>query len=346
MRAVVYQGPGEVSVEEVDEPELVEPTDVIVETESAGLCGSDMHIYHGETGGIQPGDTIGHELVGTVVEAGEQVTRVTEGDRVVASFQAPCGTCGACRREAYNGCEDLMVFGHGLAFGSLNGAQADRVRVPRADLTLRAIPEAIGDEEALFTGDILSAAYTGVRPWLEPGQDVAVVGAGPVGLLALETAAALGAGGTYAVELDPARAEIARERGHQAPDPESTDPTARVQEAIDGQGAELVIEAVGGEGHALDTCFELAAPGGHISALGVPTAYEFEFPWLQSFTQGISFEATLANVPKYIDEVLSLQAAGRIETDWLTSHRMSLDEAPKAYEMFDEHEALKIVFEM
>lgn len=346
MKAVVYEGPGEVSVEDVDEPGLLEPTDVVVETEAAGLCGSDMHIYHGETGGMQPGDTIGHELVGTVAEAGEQVTRVAAGDRVVASFQAPCGTCEACRREAYNGCQDLLIFGHGIAFGSLNGCQAERVRVPRADLTLRRIPDGVSDEAALFTGDILSAAYTGVRPWIEPGQDVAVVGTGPVGLLALEVAAALGAGATHAVELDPERARIARDRGHHAPDPETTDPTARIQEAARGQGAELVIEAVGGEGHALDTCFELVAPGGHITALGVPTAYEFEFPWLQSFTQGISFEATLANVPKYIDEILALQAAGRIETDWLTSHRMPLAEAPTGYKMFDDHDALKIVFEV
>lgn len=346
MKALVYQGPQEVTVEDVDGPTLLEPTDVVVETELAGLCGSDLHIYHGETAGVQPGDTIGHELVGTVVEVGDAVTRVEAGDRVVASFQAPCGRCPACQRDAYNGCQDLYVFGHGLAMGSINGAQAERVRVPRADLALRRIPEGLSSDEALFAGDILTAAYTGVRPWLAPGDRVAVVGAGPVGLLTLEVAQALGASETFAIELNPDRADIARERGHQAPDPDSRDPAAAVQDATDGEGTELVIEAVGGEGQALETAFELVASGGHLTALGVPTEYSFEFPWLQTFSKGASFQATLANVPKWIDEVLRLQAAGKLEASWMTSHRMTLDEGPEAYRMFDEQEALKVVFEV
>lgn len=345
MKAIAYQGPGEVTLEDVPEPEIQEATDVIVDTEVSGLCGSDLHIYHGETAGVEPGDTIGHELVGTVQEVGSAITHVEEGDRVVASFQAPCGRCEACQREAYNGCQDLHVFGHGLAFGSLNGAQAERVRVPRAGLTLRRVPEEVSSEEALFAGDVLAAAYTGVRPWINPGEDVVIVGAGPVGLLALETARVLGAARTFAVELDPGRASIARERGHGAPDPDERDPVAAVQEATSGQGAPLVIEAVGGEGQALDSAFELVAPGGHITALGVPTAYQFDYPWLQAFTQGVTFTATLANVPRWIDEVLALQRAGRLEASWMISHRMALEDGPDAYALFDEHDALKVVFD-
>lgn len=345
MKAITYQGPSEVAVEDVEEPTIQEPTDVIVDTRVSGLCGSDLHIYHGDTAGVEPGDTIGHELVGTVREVGDRISHVEEGDRVVASFQAPCGECGACQRGAFNGCVDLLVFGHGLAFGSLNGAQAETVRVPRAELTLRTIPENVSDEEALFAGDVLAAAYTGVRPWLEPGSDVVVVGAGPVGLLALEVASALGAAGTFAIDLDPDRARIAQDRGHVAPDPGERDPVSAVMDATGGEGAPLVVEAVGGEGQALESAFELVAPGGHVVALGVPTTYGFEYPWLQAFTQGVSLTSTLANVPLWIDEILALQSAGRLEASWLVSHRMALDEGPKAYELFEEHEALKVVFD-
>lgn len=346
MKAVVYEGPETVSVDEVDEPELQAPTDAIVTADVLGLCGSDLHIYHGDQGGIEPGTVIGHEVVGRVLATGEDVSRVEEGDTVVASFQIPCGDCPACQRGAYNGCQDLAIFGHGIAFGSVPGVQAERARIPNADLVLRKVPEGLEAEEALFAGDILTAAYTGVRPHIEPGQPVAVVGAGPVGLLALEVAEALGAGETHAVDLDPARAAIARDRGHHAPDPDETDPVARVSEAAQGQGAPLVVEAVGGDGQALDTAFELVAPGGQVTALGVPTVGYFDFPWVQSFTQDVTFRATLANVPKWIDEVLALQAAGRLEASWLTSHRMGLEDAPEAYRSFAEHEALKVVFEV
>lgn len=345
MQAVVYQGPGEISVEDVDEPALQGPDEAIVTVEQAGLCGSDLHVYHGEVGGVLEGDTMGHELVGTVEAVGGGVTSVQEGDRVVASFQSPCGSCRACARQRYNGCEDLYVFGYGIAFGGIPGAQAERVRVPRADLTLRKLPDGVTPEEAVFAGDVLTAAYTGVRPHLRPGDTVAVVGAGPVGLLAMETARTLGAARVFGIDLEPRRVDVVEERGHTGLDPAETDPIARVMAATEDQGADLVIEAVGGEGQALETAFSLVGPGGHVSSLGVPTAYEFEYPWLEGFTKGFSFQATLANVPRWIDEVLELQAAGRLETSWMVSHRMGLDEAVEAYEMFGEREALKIILE-
>lgn len=345
MQAIVYQGPGKITVEDVEEPQLEGPDEALVRVEHAGLCGSDLHIYHGEVGGVVEGDTVGHELVGTVEAVGDGVTRVAEGDRVVASFQCPCGRCRACRRQRYNGCQDLHIFGYGLAFGSLNGAQAERVRVPRADLTLRKLPAGVSPEEAIFAGDVLTAAYTGVRPFLRPGDTVAVVGAGPVGLLAMETARALGAARVFGIDLEPSRVEIVEERGHVGLDPGQTDPITRVMEATEDQGADLVVEAVGGQGQALDTVFSLVGPGGHVSALGVPTAYEFEYPWLEGFTKGTSFQATLANVPRWIDEVLELQAAGRLETSWMVSHHMGLDEAVEAYDLFDRREALKIILE-
>ncbi len=343
MRAAVYNGPRDITVQEVDEAVLQEPGDVIVEVEHAGVCGSDLHVFHGEVPGLLEGMTLGHEFVGRVVQVGEGVTRVAEGDHVVASFQAPCGTCRACRRGIFNGCQDLHVFGYGMGFGSIGGAQADRVRVPRADHCLRPIPAGLAPEEALFAGDILTTAYTGVRPWLQPGATVAVVGAGPVGLLCMEVARALGAGRVYAVDLDPERIAWARKRGHTAIDPREADAVSLIQEETGGFGADLVVEAVGGKGAALETAFSLAAPGSHVVALGVPTEFEFTYPWLEAFNKGFTFQPTLANVPRWMDEVLSLQAAGRLEASWLISHRLPLDEAATAYRLFDRHEALKVL---
>ncbi len=343
MRAVVYNGPRSLAVGDVDEPKVEEPTDAVVEVEQAGVCGSDLHAFHGQVPGILEGMTLGHEFVGRVVAVGDAVTRVSEGDAVAASFQAPCGTCRPCRAGRFNGCKELQVFGYGMGFGGLGGAQAERVRVPRADLCLRRIPAGLSSEEALFAGDILSTAYTGVRPWMSAGDTVAVVGAGPVGLLSMEVARALGAGKVYAIDLDPVRVGWARRRGHTALDPKETDPVSQILEETDGTGADLVVEAVGGRGAALETAFRLAAPGAHVVALGVPTEYEFTYPWLEGFNKGFSFQPTLANVPRWMDEVLSLQAAGRLEAAWLVSHRMGLEEAVEAYGLFDRHEALKIL---
>ncbi len=345
MQAVVYQGPGEIRVEDIAEPELQGPDEAIVQVEQAGLCGSDLHIYHGDVGGVLEGDTVGHEFVGTIEATGDAVTRFQEGDQVVASFQSPCGACRACSRQRYNGCQDLHVFGYGIAFGGIPGAQAEKVRVPRADLTLRKLPDGVSPDEAIFAGDVLPAAYTGVRPHIAPGDTVAVVGAGPVGLLAMEAARALGAARVFGIDLEPHRVEVVDQRGHIGLDPAQTDPIARVMDATEDQGADLVVEAVGGEGQALETAFSLVGPGGHVSALGVPTAYEFEYPWLEGFTKGFSFQATLANVPRWIDEVLELQAAGQLEAAWMISHRMALADAAEAYEMFDRREALKILLQ-
>lgn len=345
MKAIVYNGPRELAIEDVDEPAIEDPTDVLVETALAGVCGSDLHIYHGDTAGVMPGETIGHELVGRVLEVGEQVTRVEPGDQVVASFQSPCGVCRACQKGVYNACQDLYIFGHGLAFGSIPGTQAERVRVPRADLTLRRIPDGLDPAEALLAGDVLTAAYTGVRPWLSPGDTVVAVGCGPVGLLALDVAAALGAAETYAIDLDADRLGFAAKRGHIPLGPGALDPVSHINDVTDGSGVDLVIEAVGGEGAALETAFSVAGPAGHVVALGVPTEYTFEYPWLETFARGGSFTATLANVPHWIDEVLALQAAGRLDTRDLVGERMPLAQGVEAYERFDRREALKILLE-
>src|SRR6188472_811335 len=200
MQAVTFQAPGEVRVEERPEPELLARDDAIVRVEATGVCGSDLHIYHGRVV-IEPGFTLGHEFVGTVVAAGDGVTEVSEGDRVLGCYCSACGKCFFCRRGDFHKCDDGRVFGHGKTLGSLQGAQAEQVLVPHADLTLRRVPEGMSDEAALFAGDVMGTGWHGVdQAGTRPGDSVAVLGLGPVRLCAVQAAKAAGAAQVFAID--------------------------------------------------------------------------------------------------------------------------------------------------
>ncbi|MGH2874263.1 MAG: alcohol dehydrogenase catalytic domain-containing protein, partial [Solirubrobacteraceae bacterium] len=176
MRAVTFQAPGEVRVAERPEPRLQAPGDAIVAVGVSGICGSDLHIYHGRVR-IEPGFTLGHEFVGRVVAAGAAVTRVSEGDRVLGCFHTACGTCFHCLRGEYHRCDRARVFGHGEALGGLQGTQAELALVPMADMTLRRVPEHLEDEVALFAGDVMGTGYHAVQTAaVRPGDSVAVLG--------------------------------------------------------------------------------------------------------------------------------------------------------------------------
>src|ERR671934_609282 len=184
MLAVTFQAPGEVRVEERPDPEPAAPDDAVVRVEATGVCGSDLHIYHGRVK-IEPGFTLGHEYVGTVVAAGDGVTGFAVGDRVLGTFHSACGTCFFCRRGIYQKCDDARVFGHGATLGSLQGTQAEMALVPHANLTLRKVPEGLSDAAALFAGDVMGTGYHAiVSAGFQPGDTCAVVGLGPVGLCA------------------------------------------------------------------------------------------------------------------------------------------------------------------
>src|SRR5215207_2182963 len=213
MRAVTFQAPGEVRVDEVTEPQLLATDDAIVRVEASGICGSDLHIYHGRVQ-IEPGFVIGHEYVGTVVEAGAGVTEVSVGDRVLGTYCTACGGCFYCRRAEYHKCDDGRVFGHGAALGSLQGTQAELVLVPHANLTLRRVPEGVSDDAALFAGDVAGTAYHAIADGgFEPGASVAVLGLGPVGLCSVQVARAAGAALVVAVDSVDERLRMAEELG-------------------------------------------------------------------------------------------------------------------------------------
>src|SRR5256885_5436234 len=193
MRAVTFQEPGRVAIEERPDPEPLAPDDAVVRVDASGVCGSDLHIYHGRVQ-IEPGFTLGHEYVGTVVAAGDGVTGVSEGDRVLGTFHTACGMCFFCRRGLYQQGDEARVFGHGATLGSLQGTQAELALVPRANLTLRRVPEGLSDGAALFAGDVMGTGYHAViEAGLRPGDTCAVIGLGPVGLCAVMAARAAGA---------------------------------------------------------------------------------------------------------------------------------------------------------
>ena len=179
MQAVTFQAPGEVQVEERPEPELLERDDAVVRVEATGVCGSDLHIYHGRVQ-IEPGFTLGHEFVGTVVAAGDGVTQVAEGDRVLGCYCSACGNCFFCRRGDFHKCDEGRVFGHGKTLGSLQGAQAEQVLVPHANLTLRRVPEGMSDDIALFAGDVMGTGWHAVdQANIRPGDTRRRARAGP-----------------------------------------------------------------------------------------------------------------------------------------------------------------------
>ncbi|HEY5316681.1 MAG TPA: alcohol dehydrogenase catalytic domain-containing protein, partial [Solirubrobacteraceae bacterium] len=245
MRAVTFQAPGQVTVEDRPEPELQAREDAIVEIEASGICGSDLHIYHGRVQ-VEPGFTIGHEFVGTVLAAGEDVTRVSVGDRVLGCFHTACGTCFFCLRGAYHKCDHSRTFGHGAALGALPGTQAEQALVPNANMTLRRVPAGMSSETALFAGDVMGTGYHAVQEsGVSPGDSVAVLGLGPVGLCAVRVAIAAGAAPVIAVDGVAARLEVARRFGAIPVHLTEQGPREVVKRETGGRGVDVAIDAVG-----------------------------------------------------------------------------------------------------
>jgi 2-desacetyl-2-hydroxyethyl bacteriochlorophyllide A dehydrogenase len=341
MRAVTFQAPGEVRLDERPEPELTEAGDAVVRVEASGVCGSDLHIYHGRVA-IEPGFTIGHEFVGTVVAAGDEVSRVREGDRVLGTYCTACGECFFCRRGDFHKCDHGRVFGHGKTLGSLQGAQADMLLVPNADLTLRPVPDGLSDDVALFAGDVMGTGYHAVAETeVGAGDSVAVLGLGPVGLCAVQAARAAGAESVIAIDTVPERLEMARSFGALPVHLTEEDPRAAAKQVSEGRGVDAAIDAVG-HPDALELACRLTRKAGTVSATGV-YAERIEVHMGIVWIKALTLKTGHANVIKHVDPVLEALVDGSLDPSPLVTHHMSLDEAPEAYEIYDRREALKIV---
>jgi 2-desacetyl-2-hydroxyethyl bacteriochlorophyllide A dehydrogenase len=341
MRAVTFQAPNEVRIDEKPDPRIGAGDEVLIKVEASGICGSDLHIYHGRVP-VEQGFTIGHEYVGTVLDAGADVERVAVGDRVLGCFHTACATCTACLRSDYHRCEHQRTFGHGSHLGDLQGAQAEMLVVPRANLTLRKVPAGMSDEAALFAGDVMGTGYHAVaHAGMKSGDTVAVLGLGPVGLCAVQAAVAAGAVKVFAVDSVAARLEMAASFGATPVHLTEEEPKKAVRAATEGRGVDVVVDAVG-DPAPLAMAISLCRDAGTVSGIGA-YAGKGEVPLGLAWLKGLQLRLGLANVIAHVDRVLGLIEAGKLDPAPLVTNHMKLDEVADAYEIYDNREALKIV---
>src|SRR6266568_2725808 len=343
MKALVYHGPGQRAWEDVPNPTIQAPTDVVVRIDSSTICGTDLHILKGDVPEVVPGTILGHEAVGTVVETGNAVTTLEPGDRVLVSCITSCGRCRFCKEGRYG----LCTGGGGWIFGHLiDGLQAEYARVPFADTSVYKVPAELSDEQVLFLADILPTAYeVGVlNGRVEPGDTVVVVGAGPIGLATIMTAKLHTPGRIVAIDLADARLEKAREFGADVTiNNGSEDAVAKVMELTGGLGADVAIEAVGVP-ETFELCAELIRPGGRVANVGVhghSATLHLEKLWMRDvlITTGLVDTNTTPKLLKLIE-------GGRLDPTTFATHHFALAEAEQAYDVFaaaaDTH-ALKVV---
>ena len=343
MKALVYHGPGERRWETVPDAALEEPTDVVVRIDSSTICGTDLHILKGDVPEVTPGTVLGHEAVGTVVEAGAAVTTVAEGDRVLVSCITACGRCRFCKEGHYG----LCTGGGGWIFGHLiDGLQAEYARVPFADTSVYKIPEGLTDEQVLFLADILPTAYeVGVlNGGVTPGDTVAIVGAGPIGLATIMTAKLFTPARIVAIDLADARLGKALDFGADVVvNNGSEDAPARIAELTGGLGVDVAVEAVGVPG-TFELCTDIVRPGGRVANVGVhghPATLHLETLWIKDVTIKTGLVDT-NTTPR----LLELIAAGRLDPTPFATHRFELADTMEAYDVFADAattNALKVV---
>jgi alcohol dehydrogenase len=345
MKALVYHGPGERGWDTIDDPTIIDPTDAIVRIDTSTICGSDLHILKGDVPETLPGTVLGHEAVGTVEEVGSAVTTIAPGDRVLLSCVSACGRCRYCKEGHYGQC----LGGGGWIFGhTINGLQAEFARVPFADNSVYKFPQTLADEQVLFLADILPTAFeVGVlNGAIAPGDVVAIVGAGPVGLAAILTAKLFTPARIVSIDLADSRLESALKFGADITINNSReDPLALVMEMTDGLGVDVALEAVG-----VPQTFELATslirPGGHVANIGVhgkPAELHLETLWTRDVTITTGLVDTFS-----IPQLLRLITDGRLDPSLFATHHYALEDTMAAYDTFADAAnsgALKVVLE-
>jgi alcohol dehydrogenase len=343
MRALVYHGPGQKAWEDVADPEILDDRDVIVRVDATTICGTDLHILKGDVPAVRDGRILGHEAVGTVCEAGDGVRRLCPGDRVLVSCISACGSCQFCREARYGQCLEGggWVLGH-----TVDGTQAEYVRVLYADTSTFRIPGGVSDEEALMLADLLPAGYEvgvlagGVRP----GDAVAVVGCGPVGLAAITGARLFSPSRIVAIDLSDARLEAAKQFGADVTVNNSReDPLSVIKDLTGRLGADVAIEAVGVPA-SFELAVKLARPGGRIANIGVhgqAAALHLEDQWTRDITITTGLVDT-SSVPT----LMRLITTGQIDAGRFITHHFGLDDFGEAYDVFaraGDTAALKVV---
>jgi len=330
MKGFVFHGPGQSAWEEVPDPGIKDATDAIVRVDAVTICGTDLHILKGDVPEVRPGTVLGHEAVGEIVEAGSDVRTVRPGDRVLVSCITACGRCRYCREGTYGQCRD----GGGWILGHLiDGTQAEYVRVPHADLSVHPLPGAMDSKDAVLFADIFPTAYeVGVlNGRVRPGDTVAVVGAGPIGLAAIVTARLYSPERVVAVDLAAARLDAAKRLGADAVADAREAPEQLITDLTGGLGADVVIEAVGVP-ETFELCTRMVRPGGHVANVGVhgkPATLHLEDLWIKNVTITTGLVDTYST-----PTLLRMATADRLPTAPLVTHAFPLDGMEEAYEVF------------
>lgn len=331
MKALVYHGPEKRSWDTVPDPRIECPTDAIVRIDMTTICGTDLHILKGDVPETKPGTILGHEAVGTVVEVGSAVGTVAIGDHVLLSCVSSCGRCAYCKQGRFGACTGGggWIFGH-----TIDGLQAEYARVPFADTSVYKIPTGLTDEQVLLLSDILPTSFeVGVlNGKVSPGDTIAVVGAGPIGLATILTARLFSPGKIIAIDLDDGRLALARSFGADVTiNNGAKDAVAAVMAMTDGLGVDVAIEAVGVPA-TFELCAELVRPGGHVANVGVhghPATLHLEKLWSRDVT------ITTGLVDTYsIPRLLNLIQGGRLDPTVFVTHRFALGDAMDAYDAF------------
>jgi threonine dehydrogenase-like Zn-dependent dehydrogenase len=374
MKALCWHGANDVRVDNVPDPTIINPRDAIVKITSTAICGSDLHLYDGFIPTMQSGDIMGHEFMGEVVELGSEVKNLKKGDRVVIPFTISCGSCFFCNRDLWSLCDNSnpnaglaeKMFGHSPAglfgyshlTGGYAGGQAEYARVPFADVGPLKIPDGLSDEQVLFLTDIFPTGYMAAENCdIQPGDTVAVWGCGPVGQFAIRSAFMLGADRVIAIDRVPERLQMAAAAKAEIINYEEIDAGEAVTEMTGGRGPDSCIDAVGMEAHGtgLDALYDKAKQavrlesdrptalrqvilacrkGGTVSIPGVYGGFVDKVPLGAAFNKGLTLKMGQTHVHRYLRPLLDRVQKGEIDPSFVITHRMKLDEAPHAYEIF------------
>jgi len=374
MKALCWHGANDVRIDNVPDPTIINPRDAIVKITSTAICGSDLHLYDGFIPTMQSGDIMGHEFMGEVVELGSQVKNLKKGDRVVIPFTISCGSCFFCNRDLWSLCDNSnpnaglaeKIYGHSPAglfgyshlTGGYAGGQAEYARVPFADVGPLKIPDGLSDEQVLFLTDIFPTGYMAAENCdIQPGDTVAVWGCGPVGQFAIRSAFMLGADRVIAIDRIPERLQMAAAAKAEIINYEEIDAGEAVTEMTGGRGPDSCIDAVGMEAHGtgLDALYDKAKQavrlesdrptalrqvilacrkGGTVSIPGVYGGFVDKVPLGAAFNKGLTLKMGQTHVHRYLRPLLDRVQKGEIDPSFVITHRMKLDEAPHAYEIF------------
>lgn len=342
MQALVFGGIEKIIHESVPDPSILHPADAIVKITMAGICGSDLHVYHGRETGLDNGTVMGHELVGIIVETGSDVKKFHIGSRVLSPFTTSCGECFYCRIGLTCRCEKGNLFGWVQQGHGLHGAQANFIRVPMADSTLLPLSNDLSEEKGLLLGDIFSTGYfcaenAGVNEnaRLSDKQGVyVVIGCGPVGLMTIVAARHLGAAKLFAIDFLPERLQKAKEFGAIPLNPDFENVKEQISDATNGRGADAVMEVVGSP-DALRSAIDLLRPGGTISSVGVHTAKNFSFSPVEAYNKNLVYKIGRCPAHFYAAKLLREEIVQQYAIENIITHRYSLQDGAKAYDVFD-----------